>query len=218
MIGTQLLIFAGARLHREAWQALLSRQPGINILGLAAELAELAGYAGPLEQATVLVDVLPIRPEFVGRLGKARPDCGSLILVRDYDLAEIVSLLKAGAGGLISRDSSTGDLARAIIAVGRGEIVLPPAFAARALRALARGGVVDEMPAESLSGREMEVLRLLAMGQTNKDIAQGLILSVRTIEAHLRNIYGKLGVSTRTEAALWAVSHGYGPGESDTEN
>lgn len=212
-MGTQLLIFSGARLHRDAWQALLSRQPGINIVGAASELAELAAFTAPLERATVLVDVLPIRPEFVRRLSEARPDCGLLILVSDYELAEIVSLLKAGASGLISRDSSSGDLARGIIAAGRGEIVLPPELAARALRALARGGVTDETPAESLSVRETEVLRLLAMGQTNKDIAQTLILSVRTIEAHLRNIYGKLGVGTRTEAALWAVNNGYGPVE-----
>ena len=61
-----------------------------------------------------------------------------------------------------------------------------------------------------LSERETEVLRLLAQGHTNKDIAQALILSVRTVEAHLRNIFAKLGVNSRTEAALWAVQHGYG--------
>jgi DNA-binding NarL/FixJ family response regulator len=217
-MGTQLLIFASARLHRDAWQALLSRQPGINIVGVVGELRELATIANSLERATVLVDVQPVRPEFVRRLSEASPDCGLLILLNDFELAEMVSLLKAGAGGLVSRDSSTGDLARAIIAAGRGEIVLPQALAARALRALARGGLATETPAESLSSREEEVLRLLATGQTNKDIAQNLILSVRTIEAHLRNIYGKLGVGTRTEAALWAVNHGYGPDGRDTEN
>ena len=66
---------------------------------------------------------------------------------------------------------------------------------------------------EPLSDREMEVLRLLAQGLTNKAIAQSLILSVRTVEAHLRSIFGKLGVHSRTEAALWAVKHGYGRDE-----
>lgn len=64
---------------------------------------------------------------------------------------------------------------------------------------------------EPLSEREADVLRLLAQGLTNKDIAQTLILSVRTVEAHLRSVYGKLGVRSRTEAALWAVKHGYNP-------
>ena len=64
---------------------------------------------------------------------------------------------------------------------------------------------------EGLTARERETLALLAQGMTNKDIAQSLILSVRTVEAHLRNIFGKLGVRARTEAALWATKHGYGP-------
>jgi DNA-binding NarL/FixJ family response regulator len=103
-----------------------------------------------------------------------------------------------------------GDLARAIIAAGRGEIALPPHIAGRALAALARGEPAsDEGLIEPLSERELEVLRLLAQGLTNKDMAQTLILSVRTVEAHLRNIFGKLGVRSRTEAALWAVTHGY---------
>ena len=84
-------------------------------------------------------------------------------------------------------------------------------IAGRALAAMARGETVGETLVEPLSDRETEVLRLLAQGLTNKDMAQTLILSVRTIEAHLRNIFGKLGVTSRTEAALWATKYGYGP-------
>jgi DNA-binding NarL/FixJ family response regulator len=105
------------------------------------------------------------------------------------------------------------ELARAIIAVGRGEIALPPSIAGRALAALARGESVGGSLIEPLSERESEVVQLLAQGLTNKDIAQTLFLSVRTVEAHLRNIFGKLGVRSRTEAALWATKHGYGPEE-----
>lgn len=121
-------------------------------------------------------------------------------------------LLQAGITGCLSREEPVAELSRAIIAVGRGEIVLPPSLAVRALAVLARGdtggngGLI-----EPLSERESEVLRLLAQGLTNKDIAQTLILSVRTVEAHLRNIFGKLGVRSRTEAALWAAKHGYTP-------
>ena len=122
-------------------------------------------------------------------------------------------LLQAGATGCISRDDTVGDLARAIIAAGRGEPVLPPVIASQALLALARGQAVSQNPIESLSEREMEIVRLLAQGQTNKDIAQTLILSVRTVEAHLRSIFARLGVRSRTEAALWAAKHGYGSQE-----
>jgi DNA-binding NarL/FixJ family response regulator len=130
-----------------------------------------------------------------------------LFLVESYDLGEIVSLLREGATGFIVRDSAVSDLARGIIAAGRGEIVLPQELATRALVALARGEVGQEESSFTLTEREREVLNFLAQGYTNKDIAQSLFLSVRTVEAHLRNIYGKLGVTSRTEAALWAVNH-----------
>jgi NarL family two-component system response regulator LiaR len=163
--------------------------------------------------ATVLVDLPVPNPEVARRLKDIDADVGVLFLVRSYELAEILPLLGAGASGCVSRDATVGDLAGAIIAAGRGEIVLPPVVAARALAALARGEPVGAGPSEPLSERESEVLRLLARGLTNKDIAQTLFLSVRTVEAHLRSIFAKLGVRSRTEAALWAIEHGYGSGE-----
>jgi DNA-binding NarL/FixJ family response regulator len=77
------------------------------------------------------------------------------------------------------------------------------------LAVLAHGDRTERHPIDPLTEREAEVLRLLAQGLTNKDIAQALIISVRTVEAHLRNIYAKLGVDSRTEAALWSVRNGY---------
>jgi NarL family two-component system response regulator LiaR len=101
------------------------------------------------------------------------------------------------------------ELAQALIAVGRGEIVLPPELASNVMMALARGGSQPKETVEPLTDREQEVITLLAQGLTNKDIAQSLFLSVRTIEAHLRNVYSKLDITSRTEAVLWAVQHGY---------
>ncbi|MBI4280468.1 MAG: response regulator transcription factor [Armatimonadetes bacterium] len=216
---TRVIIFATATLHREAWRALLSGQPGLVVAGAAHDPAQLDGLLQRDEPTTVLIDAAAPYPDLAGRLRGAAPDCGLLFLVPAYDLADIVALLRAGATGCISRDESPGDLARGIIAAGRGEIVLPLAIAARALAALARGeplaepraGPAGEALVEPLSERETEVLRLLALGLTNKDMAQKLILSVRTVEAHLRSVYSKLGVGSRTEAALWAVRHGHGP-------
>jgi len=217
MADTHLVIFAHAALHREAWRALLSGQPGIRLAGAAGDLAAVTSFLPIGQPSAVLVDQTPPRPDLVRQLKAAVSDCGLLLLVNTYDLGEVIPLLQAGATGCISRDSPVGDLARGIIAAGRGEIVLPPAIAGRALAALARGESVGEPGAgsvadlvEPLSDREAEVLRLLARGLTNKDMAQTLILSVRTVEAHLRSIYGKLGARSRTEAALWAVKHGHG--------
>lgn len=208
-MSTHLLIFAPAELHRVAWQALLENQPGILVAGLVGDLAELRHYEA-LGPTAVLVDLPTIQPDLVDQLHATVPNYGLLFLVESYDLAEIVGLLRAGATGFVSRDASVGDLSRAIIAAGRGEIVLPPEMATQALVALARGETEPQKPEVSLTDREQEVLNLLAKGLTNKDIAQSLILSVRTVEAHLHNIYGKLDVASRTEAALWAVNHGYG--------
>lgn len=207
---TRLLIFAKSNLHRSAWQALLGTQPGIRVEGAAGELAQLDSFLLP-SPAAVLVDVPSAHPDWARELRAALTQAGLLFLVESNDLNETIALLRAGATGLISRDSTVGDLARAIIAVGRGEIVLPEGLATRALLALAQGKVNQGRPSDNLTEREQEVLTYLAQGHTNKDIAQLLFLSVRTVEAHLHNIYGKLSVTSRTEAALWAVNNGYGP-------
>jgi DNA-binding NarL/FixJ family response regulator len=196
-------------LQREAWRALLSNQPGIVISGMIAEPSQFTAPMQHEPPSTILIDQPIPQPETARQLQALAPRCGLLFLVQSYDLSVILPLLHAGATGFISRAASVGDLARAIIAVGRGEIVLPPEIAVQSLIALAQGKPVAQETNAPLSDRETEVLRLLAQGFTNKDIAQALFLSVRTVEAHLRSIFAKLGVSSRTEAALWAVQRGY---------
>jgi DNA-binding NarL/FixJ family response regulator len=209
---TQLVVCASS-LRGQAWQALLSGQPEITAKGAVADPADVPGLLRPGQPAAVLIDDAAQLQDAARRLKAAAPDAGLLFLVPSYDLPDIILLLRAGADGCLSLQDSVGDLARAIIAVGRGEIVLPTTLASRALATLARGEAQTstaplERLIEPLSEREADVLRLLAEGRTNKDIAQTLILSVRTVEAHLRSVYGKLGIRSRTEAALWAVRHG----------
>lgn len=206
----RVIVFAPAPLQRDAWLALLAGYPDIDLAGGAGEMADLPALAVPSEPTAVLIDLPAADPELVRQMRAAAPQAGLLCLVSGYDLPVVVELLQAGVTGVVSREERGTDLARALIAAGRGEIVLPPAIAARALAALARGERAAGALIEPLSEREIDVLRLLAQGLTNKDIAQTLLLSVRTVEAHLRNVYGKLGVHSRTEAALWAVRHGYG--------
>ena len=208
---TRLIILASATLYRAAWQSLLANQPDIMVSGMVGNISEVPTVFQTGRPATLLIDLPPPLLPITQQLRTIVPTLGLLCLVDSYELDQILPLLRAGASGCISRDEPVAELARAIIAVGRGEITLPASIASRALAALARG----ESPAgdliEPLSDREADVLQLLAQGMTNKDIAQTLILSVRTVEAHLRNIFGKLGVRSRTEAALWATKHGYGP-------
>ncbi len=208
---TSLIILASATLYRAAWQTLLADQPDITVSGAAGDISKVSTFMQPGQPTTLLVDLPPPLLPYTEQLKTIAPNLGLLFLVDSYELDQILPLLRAGATGCISRDEPVAELARAIIAVGRGEITLPPSIAARALTALARGESATGDLIEPLSEREVEVLQLLAQGMTNKDIAQTLILSVRTVEAHLRNIFGKLGVRSRTEAALWATKHGYGP-------
>jgi DNA-binding NarL/FixJ family response regulator len=202
---TSVIILAKTALHRAAWEALLAQQPAIAVWGSAAELEDIPPLQSPTHNTAVLVDFPALSIDWLQKLGTAVPGHAILCLVDEYNLQQIVSLLQAGIGGCLLREAAVPDLIRALIAVSRGEIVLPPALAAQALAALARGTLTQDTAAESLTEREKDVLHLLARGKTNKDIAQTLFLSVRTIEAHLHNIYSKLNVNSRTEAVLWAV-------------
>jgi DNA-binding NarL/FixJ family response regulator len=206
----QVIILSSASLPRLAWEALLAAQPGLSIWGTAANVDDLIALPPTQTATTILFDLPYPPPPWTAALSETLPDYGRLYLVDDYDLAQIVSLLKAGMTGVLSRNAIVPELTRSLLATARGEIVLPPSLAAPALLALARGKVAPQQhPTESLTNREQDVLTLLAQGMSNKDIAQSLFLSVRTIEAHLRNIYGKLDVNNRTEAVLWAVQHGF---------
>lgn len=182
------------------------REPGIATVGsgsTAPEVAALLPAAGPV---AILVDGGGVGAERATDLVNVAPAAGVLAVVDEVDLAAVVPLLRAGVIGCLAADATSGDLARALVAVGRGEIALPPPIAARALAELVRPMPRESRAIDALSDRELEVVGLVARGLTNKDIAQTLFLSVRTIEAHLRSIYGKLGVRSRTEAALWAIT------------
>lgn len=201
--GTAVVVIAAAALRRSAWEALLAQQPGLSVVATAASAAEMTALPADRSVA-VLVDGPAAADQAVGL---AAAGSGVLWLLEEIELEPVVALLRAGVIGCLPTGASVGELARAIVAVGRGEIALPPSIAARALAALARPPAAASTPADELTTREREVVELLAQGLTNKDIAQSLFLSVRTVEAHLRSVYAKLDVRSRTEAVLWAIEH-----------
>lgn len=205
---TGIMIVAATNLHRAAWQALLGAQPGLHVIGAVAGIAEARPLLAAHEPSAVLVDLPVSDAATLDRLRSGGPLPGVLVLVDAYDIAQSAALLQSGAAGFLRYSASVGELARSLIAVGRGELVLPPELAPAILLGLARGPAVPARAAEHISEREMDVLRLLAQGCTNKDIAQTLVLSVRTVETHLRSIFGKIGARSRTDAAVWAVRHG----------
>lgn len=202
---TQLIIVARAELQREAWRALLANQPYVTLLGTACDLSAAQALLIPDQPAALLIDLPHFDAMAVVDFAARAPQARLLYLVESYELNELVQLLRVGVMGVVARSEGVPTLVRAIIAVARGEVILPPALARQALAALAARQAPLRDPLSELTDREREVLSLLAEGLSNKDIAQSLFLSVRTVEAHLHSIYGKLDVTSRTEAVLWAV-------------
>lgn len=176
----------------------------------------MIGITPPDGPAAILADGAGLSAERAAELVAAAEGTGVLWLLEEVELETVVSLLRAGVMGCLPAEATVGELARAIVAVGRGEIALPPSVAAPALAALARPTVDDRRAADELTAREREVVDLLVQGRTNKDIAQTMFLSVRTVEAHLRSVYEKLGVRSRTEAVLWAIEHRRGEGHDQS--
>jgi DNA-binding NarL/FixJ family response regulator len=124
--------------------------------------------------------------------------------------------LEAGASGYLLKDADADEVARAVRAAHRGELQLDPAVARRLMTSLR---VARDDPTAELTSRALEVLRLVGAGKTNKEIATELVISERTARTHVSHILGKLGLRSRTQAALWAVREGlvYQPPEGSAE-
>ena len=141
--------------------------------------------------------------EATRRVLKQDPEARIVILTASSERAQIVEAIDAGALGYLLKDSSPVDLLEGIRAAARGEAPLDPKVAREILvdrRASAR---------RSLTDREVEVLALVGEGLANKVIAQRLEISEKTVKAHLTRVYERIGVSDRTQAALWGGRHGY---------
>ena len=138
------------------------------------------------------------------------PEIKVLVLTAYDDDPYIFAMLQTGASGYVLKNASSDELVRAVRAVAAGESALDPAVTAKVMAQLATGKPPGAQAAvEGLTERELDVLRLAARGNTNRAIGRELSISDRTVQGHLANIFGKLGVSTRTEAVLLAMKQGW---------
>jgi DNA-binding NarL/FixJ family response regulator len=136
-----------------------------------------------------------------------RPNLQILVLTAYDDDAYVTGLLAAGATGYLLKEEAVDTLVAAIKAVAKGESWLSQRIAGRlARKAIAETKATDQV--EPLTARERDVLRLLALGLSNDDIAEKLVITTRTVQNHVSNIYGKLGLASRVEAVLYAIRHG----------
>jgi DNA-binding NarL/FixJ family response regulator len=201
---------------REATAELIDHQPDMRVVGQAGTGEEAVALALERHPDVVVMDIAMPRLsglEATQRIAAECPGCRVLALTAHEEEHHIIQMLQAGAVGYLPKTVGLDDLLAAIRAAARGESVLPPAVAAVVVRHVA-GGELAEEPSRPLTDRELEVLELAARGLTNYDIAQRLYISVRTVEAHLTHVYGKLGVGSRTEAVVHAMQRGWiRPGE-----
>jgi DNA-binding NarL/FixJ family response regulator len=193
---------------REGLSRLLSTADGIEVLPLARDGEEAVAIAAEHEPDVVLMDLSMPRldgAEATRRILAANPEVQVVILTSFSDREQILGALSAGAIGYLLKDAEPGDLIEGVHAAARGESPLHPK-AAREVLNLRESAA----PSEELTARELEVLGLLAEGLPNKRISMRLGISEKTVKAHVTSIFNRIGVTDRTQAALWARDHGIG--------
>lgn len=191
---------------RQGLRMFLSLDPELEIVGEAADGAEAVKKARELKPDVVLMDLLmPVMDGITAtaEIRRALPDTEVLALTSVLEDASVIGAVKAGAIGYMLKDTQADELCRAIKAAAAGQVQLSPRAAARLMREVR----VPDSP-EALTERETEVLRLLAQGRSNKEIAAALTIGEKTVKTHVSNILAKLGVQSRTQAALYAVRVG----------
>jgi DNA-binding NarL/FixJ family response regulator len=210
----RVLVVDDQLLIRESIAALLDIQPGITVVGTAGDGREAIDRALESRPDVVLMDVrMPIMDgiEAVAVLRQRAPDCRVMMLTTFDDEEYVVQALRTGASGYLLKDRPARELAEAVRLAYTGVVQLDPAAAARVAAVLDRpaGPPPPVDPAgHPLTGREVEVLRLVATGSTNREIAARLYLSEGTVKNHVSRILSRLGLRDRTQAAVYARDHG----------
>ncbi|MFQ5610657.1 MAG: response regulator [Anaerolineae bacterium] len=203
---------------RAGTRQLLERQPDINVVGEAADGLEAIQLAHDLQPDLVVMDVR--MPKMSGveatrRIKEENPDLAVLVLTAHDDDEYVFALLQAGANGYLLKTAETEELIKAIRTVVAGQSSLDPAVAGKVVAQFASGRPLPDSLAnvqneyDGLTERELQILQLVGQGLTNKEIGQQLFISDRTVQAHLSNIFSKLGVGSRTEAVMHAVRKGW---------
>lgn len=201
-------------LARLGLRTMLAPEPDLEVVGEAATGHEAVALSRQLQPDLVLMDIR--MPDLDGlaatrAIKEDRPLTSILIVTLSEDPDYLLEALRAGAAGYVLKDASRREVVAAVRQVLSGESPLDPRLAAQLIRRLARHAK-DQPPVrhgDELTPRELEVLRLVAEGKTNAEIAQSLFVSVGTVKADVERIIDKLGVSDRTQAAVRAVELGY---------
>jgi len=192
-------------LLREALHRALDSEKDVEVIAEASDGEEAVKLASELKPDVVVMDI--VMPKLNGieatkKIKEIAPDIAILILTAYDDDEYVLGLLDAGAAGYLLKSARGRDLVNAIRAIRSGESVLHPNIIAKLLKRAITAPVEEHKHPELLSERESEILNLVALGRSNKEVAGELFLSERTIKAHLTNIFNKLNVASRSEAIV----------------
>ncbi len=203
---------------RTGTRELLEQQPDFDIVGEAADGVEAVDLAHRLQPDVAVMDVRMPRMsgvEATRRIKSECPDVKVLILTAHDDDEYVFALLQAGASGYLMKTADIEELVKAIRTVAAGQSMLAPSIAGKVVAQFTSGkGMPDtssNIPPthEELTDRELDILKLVGRGLSNKQIGKELFISDRTVQAHLSNIFSKLNVNSRTEAVMYAVRKGW---------
>jgi DNA-binding NarL/FixJ family response regulator len=211
----RVLIADDHQVVRQGLRMFLSLDSDFEVVGEAQDGAAAVAMAREIRPDVVLMDLLMPVMDGISATAAIRgelPDTEVVALTSVLEDASVVGAVKAGAIGYLLKDTQAEELCRAIRAAAAGQVQLSPQASARLLREVR----APDSP-ETLTDRETEVLRLLARGQANKEIARSLGIGEKTVKTHVSNILAKLGVASRTQAALYAVQIGLVPASAASQ-
>jgi DNA-binding NarL/FixJ family response regulator len=208
----RVLIVDDHALFRKGLQLVLDKEPDIDVVGEGSDGQEAVDKAQELMPDVVLMDVrMPRRSgiEATTQIRDLLPHAKILMLTISDDEADLYDAIKAGASGYLLKEINTEEVADAIRSVWAGQSRISPSMAAKLLQEFQamskRAEERAHVPTPRLTDREMEVLRLVAQGMNNRDIAKDLFISENTVKNHIRNILEKLQLHSRMEAVVYAV-------------
>ncbi len=208
----RVLITDDQAIVRKGIQALLTTEPNIEVAGEAENGKEAIRQVEKLQPDVILMDLqMPEMGgiEAIGHITANKPNARILVLTSFATDDKVFPAIKAGALGYLLKDSSPEELIQAIQQVYRGESSLHPTIARKVLQELSRPPAPEQIPtSEPLTEREVDVLRLVARGMGNQQIANQLVISEATVRTHVSNILSKLHLASRTQAALYALQKG----------
>ena len=199
---------------RDGLKLIVESQDDMEVVGEAGDGREAIELAQELKPDIVLMDVsMPVLNGLTAsaKLNRIMPEIKILTLTRHTDEAYLQELLQAGVSGYVLKQSTSAELVRAIRAVAKGDKYLDPAITGKVFDNYTetRGKLRGEIRGIKLTGRESETLRLIALGYSNKEIADQFDLSIKTIESHKANAQKKLDISSRKEIISYAILQGW---------